>query len=272
MPDYKCPYCDYETPKKSLIKKHLTKKKLCDHRIEIMDIEKYLRNDQKEFPCRYCEKSFAHQSTMYHHQKRCNNQTIKKIEKDDEKSTNDMENIKQQLEWALLEIQNLKKTNTSQVIINKNKTVINNNYTLNSFSSNSFEPTQEEVLRLIQIPPIRLIKKLVEEKHFNKNYPERMNFYISNYKDNIARVFDGENWGMKNADHVTEDIHTIFNDGLDDQIDDLDDEEEEKYQELIKRWISMHEKRGFVENLRKELKEFIYSKKDLVMKIHGIKR
>jgi hypothetical protein len=181
----------------------------------------------------------------------------------------------------LKEIELLKKTKSKP---NINNNTVNNNITINAYGSDKFNPTPEELFHLLHTSASRLIKNLVNENHFNKDKPENMNFYISNYHDNIGRVYNGEYWGMKNSDDLAEEVFSKYRDTIDriiSEVMDASDTEEEiekqknsfiqKMSKLIEKWERANARKDFDDNVKQQLKEHIYSKKDLVMNTHKLK-
>lgn len=121
----------------------------------------------------------------------------------------------------------------------------------------------------------RLILDLVDENHFNKDKPENMNFYISNQHDKIGRIYNGEYWEMKNSDDLAQEVFSLYRDEISKVMHDSNTKEEiEKNQKTIKvmeKWERANARKDFDDNVKQQLKEHMYMKKDLVINIHKLK-
>ena len=108
-----------------------------------------------------------------------------------------------------------------------------------------------------------------------------MNFYISNYKDNIGRIFDGESWVIKDGDHLVDEIYDLYQSLVDSAIEELQetsDNEEEQKNKLVERmnntielWCKRTNNNKFINGIKEDLKKHFHGKKDIVKKIHKIK-
>ena len=111
---YKCEYCDYITSDASNFSKHLKTPK---HQMKQMKPKVVLKEKNKVFQCKYCNKILKSRTTLWRHEKKCNsceeNDTIQDIKKE-------LEKLK--MENAILKGENniLKDNSVPQTITNNN--------------------------------------------------------------------------------------------------------------------------------------------------------
>ena len=262
--DYVCHRCGLKTKFLSNLRKHLHNKKPCPPNLQDIDRHEvflaYEKNDihTKQFDCRHCDKSFSHQSSRSFHEGRC------KL-----KNQNDTLGLKKELLELKKEIQILKSSklgSSSQHIITQNnitQNTINNNIVINAYGSDKPLLTFEQLTKLLSKGARKAIETLIIENNFNINKPENMNYFISNYKDNIGRVYDGQVWAMKHAEELAHEVFEKYRSVIDDMVDELmyqDDDDDEiaekknifmnKIGSLIDRWVTKNDKTHFEEGMR----------------------
>jgi len=259
------------------MKKHLNKKKPCKpikQNIKFSEIEEKYFSPLNKFPCKHCGKCYSHQSSQSRHEKDCI--SSKKV---------DVDSLQEQLNKAFLEIEALKKNNSSKTTNNTiNCSVFNTTHTtINAYGSEKFQPSYESLEKLLSLNAHRVITKLINDNHFNIHKPENMNFYISNYKDNIGRIFDGQFWEMKDAEDLVDEVFSKYRDTIDEMIEllqyDSDTEADvnniknilsEKLHKHVQNWQRDTQKTHFDDGMKEKLKQHIYSKKELVTKTHKL--
>jgi hypothetical protein len=258
------------------LKSHLRKKNICLPVLKDISREKifktYFVKETKEFECKYCDKSFSHRSTRSHHEKSCSKKDI--LEK-----VKTMENEIYNMTKLINELQTKSSGNTT---INNYNTV-NNNNNININAYGTYKPTinYTQLEKLLNIGAYKAIKLLIDTNHFNKEKPENMNFYISNYKDNIGRIFDGESWVIKDGDHLVDEIYDLYQSLVDSAIEELQEvseNEEEQKNKLVERmnntielWCKRTNNNKFINGIKEDLKKHFHGKKDIVKKVHKIK-
>jgi hypothetical protein len=259
---YECERCGYISNHLANFRKHLERINTCEPVLNKISVKELLKkiNKDKEFKCKLCSKSFTHKSSLYRHKKEC-------------------DDTKKQINYLLEEIDKLKKQQKGNTTINNN---CNNNY-INITTYGTYKPSinYEQLEYLLKIGACKAIKTLIDKNHFNKNKPENMNFYISNYKDNIGRIFDGESWIIKDGDDLVDEIYDLYQSLVDNVIEELqcasDDEEEQKHKLLarmddtIELWCKRTNNNKFINGIKEDLKKQFHGKKDIVKKVHKIK-
>jgi len=275
---YKCQRCGYNSEYKIAVINHLKRKQKCPPLNSNKDTIELLQslepNIIKKYNCSNCGKYFSHMASLYRHNKTC--KPLLKLN----------DSVYTKIDHLLKEIEKLKKQNTGTTI-NKNtnfNNTINNNININAYGSHTPKLSYNELEKVLKIGARNAITRLIEKNHFNKEKPENMNFYISNYKDNIGRVYDGETWIMKDGDELVNEIYDLYQSLVDNLIDEItyysEDETEqqnfkakllEKINDTIDTWCKRTNNNKFIDGLKEDLKKHFYSKKAVVKKVHNIK-
>ncbi len=192
---FECKRCGYTTEYKHSLQKHLEKKIPCKTEFSIIDREILLgelnKKKNKTINCAKCGKEFNKRQNKWKHEKICkfnNNIDIKDIQI-------------QELQKKIIEIENSIKENHNNVTNITNNTIISNNTfiinNLRPFGKENYESITEEFIKKNIRPSRILLYKLFKELHFNLNYPENWNFYISNTRSNTANVYRGKKFEIE---------------------------------------------------------------------------
>jgi hypothetical protein len=176
-------------------------------------------NKEKIYECKKCHKNFKFKQGKWKHEQKCN---FIESKKDDETEINKIKNkmdelIKENIEMKkqILELINknakihpktLQKINKQ---LNNNGTIINNTFV--KFGNLSYDglltdKQQREILNKQYLS----LEESIKQIHFNKDFPEYSNIYITNMKDDIAYVFNGEKFiSVRKNDMLTQliDMH-----------------------------------------------------------------
>ena len=184
--DYKCFFCNYETKQLCHFKNHLLKKNKCSSILN--NINNY--KDYQELitnKCEFCNKIFKRKDNLVRHYIKCKKKKI---------FSNEIDDLKYKIK--VLEQHKFNKSNNivSTNNICNNKTV--NNYTINNIlvcnygSEDRSILTKEFMLQLLK-GPYSAPTKMIEQLHFNKDYPENMNIRLSN-KSNKSQLIENGKW------------------------------------------------------------------------------
>ncbi len=158
-----------------------------------------LYTNKKEYLCRKCNKQFLNIKTRWSHEQKCKEENTK---------------IKEQFNNAIIEIKkefidliknnninpdNLKQINNKvQKVNNKygtnnvnNGQIINNTYV--KFGNLDYTKifSEKEICKLMNTFKYKCIEEFIKKVHFNDKHPEYGNIFITNLRDNIAYIFDG---------------------------------------------------------------------------------
>ncbi len=141
-----------------------------------------------EYICCYCKKPFKMRQYRWKHQQTCkqnvnNNKTAKKLE-EMEKTINE---LKMELELNKHYCNNI--TNNTNITNNNNGTIINN---IVKFGEISYDAIfSDKQIRQILNHKHKALEEGIKQTHFNKNHPEFNNIFITNMRDNLAHIYDG---------------------------------------------------------------------------------
>ena len=266
MVNYQCQRCGYETFHKSVFKKHLLRKNLCDSKLkeierfgllklngfeeESIEYEELHKKTQKFFndtlkttkihKCEFCNKTFSRKDSLNRHKNKFCKGKINVYKQVEElllsvsKMKEEMNKIKKENEALKKKLKN----NKSKTIINNNSNIFNaekqtNNIQVNSYGSENIDYLSDAVFKKLLDKPITAITKLIELKHFNPNHPENHNVKITNIHDKYAKIYKDEKWLIKHRKDVIEDLvengYADFEEFKDLNDDELTEKIKEKY-------------------------------------------
>ena len=199
-----------------------------------------LKINNYEFYCYYCNKHFSFKSTLTRHLK--DNCKIKKENDDakenifkllldkDKQHKEEVDELKKQNKLLMDKIDkliNMKSKDKQQKIINNGNGLIsnsNNSITTNQNSQNNFITVNfgKEDLSIIdeKIFMDRIIKKpllsgvkipdeVLKIIHFNPQYPQLSNIYISDINREKCMVFEDNEWKLSNIDNIPQIIDKV---------------------------------------------------------------
>ena len=257
---YRCNRCHKEFCKKSNHTRHINRKVPCkelnDYKCDICNKEfkrkyNYDRHIEKVCSsksvlcCDYCNKIFKSKYYCNKHMK-----SICKLRKSDI-VCNNTNNI----------------NNTNIVNINNN---INNNININiyGFVKEDFSKLSDNFISRILNRGFKSVENLVKYTSCNKNTPEYHNLLITNRKENLIHVFDGNKWELANKKDTLE--HLIGNrlDYLLDRYYEL--KSENKTTPAIDRKINLlqkaydHNNEELFKRVKSQLELLLYNSKDVI--------
>lgn len=224
MVEYNCPKCNKIFKKKYNYEKHIyNRKKMCSNKIPCKyckkyyssksNLNKHLRTSCKVYNryspklkstericCKYCNKMFSNKTNMYRHVREyCKEKTEKKL-------------LLEQIEHMKNEINKLKYNNDHNIVnngtINNNNVHSNTTYNVNivSFGDEDKSFIKCNELRKICSKGFYCIPEFVKTVHFNEQFPENHNVYISNMRDNHILVLNNNQWILCNKNETLSDI------------------------------------------------------------------
>ncbi len=163
--------------------------------------------------CSYCNKSYKIRQTRWKHEQKCKNENNNK-DKQIEQLKKELATKEEQFKNAIIEIKkefndliknnninpdNLKQINNKvQKVNNKygtnnvnNGQIINNTYV--KFGNLDYTKifSEKELCKLMTNFKYKCIEEFIKKVHFNDKHPEYGNIFITNLRDNIAYIFDG---------------------------------------------------------------------------------
>ena len=161
-----CPRCGYQTEKKSNIRNHYKKKKICEAIVCDVSIEECLKGLTKKnsFECKYCDKKFKYKSYLQRHIVYCQSKHIEKLEKQNEMYSKCQEEGKSSKNYVYM-IQ-------EREFIKLNEPVYKIGKTSNPKSRLSAYPKGSEVLFISLVSDCHQIEKEIIE-NFNDKFIHR---------------------------------------------------------------------------------------------------
>ena len=277
MVNYICQRCGYETYHKSVFKKHLLRKKLCEPKIEDVerydlliinginkDARKYLattkkpqnntflsQNNTKNYTCEFCKKTYSRIDSLNRHKKNyCKEKN--KICDQVELLIKEMSIMKEEYKNMVEENKKLKKQiENVSTKPNINRGTINNannqcNIIINNFGEEQIKYISDKTFKKLLSTPISAIPKLIELKHFNMEHPENHNIRITNIHDKYAKIYKDNKWLTQHKKDV---IQELVDNGFADfeEFRDLNDEQitqkiREKYKKMEQNYSNNLEK------------------------------
>ena len=232
MPLYKCELCNFETKIKPHFNRHIgtakhkkkylnsqshenesLKKKSDDtdesKEIEFVSdvvIEKKEKKKEKEiFKCEMCGRELSTKGHLTRHiRSYCPETKVKKesnifkdmLEEQKIQFENERKNLYKQIEKLLDKV-----GNTTNIQSNVKNTITLNNYG----NENLSHITDSLKTQLVKIP-YGMIPKLIEQVHFNDEYPENKNIALTNSRDNKIKVFSDNKWIYKDKEETINDL------------------------------------------------------------------
>lgn len=208
---FTCKRCGYTTKYKHVLIQHLEKKKICDPKLNDIDVNDLIaeckEQAQKTYSC-ICGKSFKHEPSLYRHKRTCVMHT------DIEKNRSLIEELQEKILSVEKEICHLKsqsKNEPSQPHIigdnnNVNSTVNNNTYVVvvNNFGSEDVSHVVEDqkflddCLKTLQIGIPNVVKKI----YYDESKPENKTVVLKSAKRKTALVHNDGKWEEKDLNQV----------------------------------------------------------------------
>lgn len=235
--EYKCSICDYISPFKTTIERHLKKQKKCGDNPTIIEIP-------IEISCEFCEKSYKTRENLTKHLKICKSKK---------------NNIEQELEMVKKELAELKNNQSSINIKGNNNNVnITNNYTiqLTSYDNPVLPDNMREIYQDAWLRQ-KDVRYYIENVHFSDQLPENRNMCITNLRTKLAKVFNGTNWETRDQDAVLDEIISNTNVMLE-KWARTNKQRQEKYEQSFLRYLEETGKKKFDENTKNDLKLLLY--------------
>ena len=183
--------------------------------------------------CSFCEKKFNFRQNKYQHEKICKLKKNNKIEQ----LENSINELKDQVSILL------KEKKTSQKI----KSQLNNNGNINNIKqqiNNTYvkfgDLDYQKILNNNQIKQIlnkqfMALEESIKQIHFNNNFPEYNNVFITNMKDDIAYIFNGKQF-------ISIRKNEMLNDLIDTHVNELNLSLEKNKNKLNNKYVTKLEK------------------------------
>jgi hypothetical protein len=169
-----------------------------------------------DLQCTFCNKIFTRKSSLNRHYKICsnklsnNNNLIKEnniIKKEFEEFKIQISNLLKQAKIPHKTLQQINKNLINGNNNSNNNNTINNNIQIIKFGSENIKNilNEKEILKILN-SRYCAIEESIKEIHFNKSRPEYRNILITNLRDNIAYVYNGNTFEAVQKNSVISDL------------------------------------------------------------------
>jgi Zinc finger, C2H2 type/C2H2-type zinc finger len=269
MTEFICDDCDTRFTTNQSLKYH-TKHNVCRKEKEV-----------KEYICDICDKELSSRTSLYRHKRNVCKERKKTLETADVESDKiakiyDMLiKMKEENDELKVKVTRMSKEPTVNNIMNMN----NNNCNINNGTVNNFYLVgygKEDMEKIDYNDILKGIKSgfhstynLIDTVHFNPNYPEFHNVYISSMKNKYAMMYDGDNWTlvMKDAliDKLYDDKRNYIEENLDDFIDSLSNSQKN----ALYRWMDADDDHDYIRKIKNDIKLMLYNKRNLPINNKG---
>jgi hypothetical protein len=260
MSKYICNRCNYESYSKKNAERHIVKVKPC-----IGEGELKINVIKDTIICDKCNKSYETLDSLKRHQRN----SCKVIKQEENQKLKDkIEELERLVKTSAGNTTN-NTTNNTNSNNTTNNTQINNNYitiSLTPYNDPNMEGMQQYLEAAIR-KTFLSVPNLIENIHFNKEYPENQNICITNRRTKDAKVFDGKKWKTINKD-------LLINEMVDTYERELTNFAEEKGNtKYIKNYESAKKRGNAEKDLIEEVHNVIYDNSDRVnTKVKEVKK
>ena len=232
---FTCKRCGYQCDHKSVLLRHLEKKKICIPMIEDVSIEDCIASIQdpepKPIKCKFCSCQFNHRSNQYRHEKNCKNKpsnyvhlmSPQELRKHVNQLTDELNHMQSQYNIltntptnylnSTINTNNTNNITNNNVTNNTNNTnntlqnVGNNNnitIVMNNFGNETYDHIDEEFIKHCILNSITGMRNLIEKIHFSNDAPKNKNIRLKSLKRNMVEVSNDQKWTVKDANEAME--------------------------------------------------------------------
>jgi hypothetical protein len=210
-------------------------------------IQSVLDTKHNILECKYCNKSYKHIQSRWKHEQKCkvksNNDEIMELKKKLKDIEDKINNTHQGST-----ITNSNNTNTLN-----NKGTINNNYII-AFGKEEINNilTEKEKIRILNAR-YKSLEESIKAIHFNDNRPEYQNIVITNMRDNLVHIFDGNKF-------VSQAKHGTINQLIDNHMESIEESLDNSRERLNPKTVDIIEK--LIEKINDETTELYDEEND----------
>jgi hypothetical protein len=255
----------------------------------IYHIEKNVCNE-KEYKCRYCVKTFSSESSWYRHMRSsCKSKPTDEDLLQDESQSNIFDQIdKQAIYEKLLDMQNridhleaengqlkqeMKTTQSGNNITNNTNShnTINNvnngtiNYYLVGYGKEDYNAIDRTTLLKSIGTGFNSTFNLIDTVHFNPEYPEFHNVYISSMKNKYAMMYDGTDWTLVMKDDLIDKMYDDKRNYIEENLDEFIDSLTKSQINALQRWMNVNDDYPYISKIKNNIKLLLYNKRNMVM-------
>jgi hypothetical protein len=209
-----CDRCGYATECKSNLVRHLRRQYSCEVRNKDILIDTYIseltkkKYNTKTYDCDLCLAKFNSRSNKSRHRRSCKSSQTQQIQDKDLQETNNqvlvlLNDIKERLDQVESRIGIAGGTTLIDNRITNNNTI---NISVNSFGSEDTSYLTKEFLSFCLLNPRKGMTSLIENIHYNKDYPENQNIRCKSLKQNIFERYVEYEWKECDASNTLDEL------------------------------------------------------------------
>jgi Zinc finger, C2H2 type len=236
----------------------------------------------RKYRCKYCPKSFSHQSSAYRHMNSdCDNRPDDKLsdDLDKEEILNKFEELQGKLnkyEEMESRIKKLEKENETlkltKVCKSINNGIINNGDGDINFIVNIVPFGKEDLSRMNREDILNAFRcgfnstlRLTETTHFNPKYPQFHNVYISSMKNKYAMTYDGNDWELVMKDDLIDQLYDNKREYIEENLDEFLDSLTNGQIKALQRWMNAEDNHHYVKKIKNDMKLMLYNKRKIAI-------
>jgi hypothetical protein len=298
MFEQKCNKCDKLFTHKGDYDRHVKRKKSCGielsdnlaPEVSPSDLHNILHNDKKithlpNYTCNMCNLGFSRKDNLIRHQNdRCkieknitdingnSNKDIIQVMLIEMKQLREQNKIALEQNKLLLDELMKSKQNVDKQLnvdkqMNVDKQIVNNNVKLIAFGKEDMSCITDNICKQILSKGFQAVPKLIEHMHFNKDKPEYQNIYIPNFRNNMAMIFDGDDWGIRDRDEALDQLKNEKAEFLTGKFNELlrTGQLSEPTIKKMRRFIKEKDEDPADTNIKNDIKLLLYNKRNLVI-------
>ncbi len=296
MVNYNCPRCHKNFKLKGDFTRHMNRKNPCkklqsndsDNELSFTcelckstfsrkyNLERHVKNvhilsslvpvkpsqiESQSSECPYCQRQFTLRRNMIRHVKgRCS--VRDKVEKEKEELFMKLLQDKE-IGLPMVEMNN----NSNNIIDNSvtNNNQVNNLVGLNAYGDEDISYISKKSFKRILGSGFKSIPELIVKKHYNENFPENHNVYMSNFRSGYMMIYDGQVWNMKDAETVIDDMYDNNVKLLEEKFHEIKEIMSEKEIKKFERFLDKYEDDNVVRKVKKALRLKTYNKRMIVL-------
>jgi hypothetical protein len=241
--------------------------------------------------CPYCIKMYTSKQSMDRHvRSNCNGKkeideknsdrqkTFDELVKNQLKLQNDVEVLKNQLKLQN-DVEVLKKENTKlKETIKSGNTIMvageinTGNVTKNTINNFLIGYGKEDLSKINRDEMVDGVKdgfystvSLLDTIHFNPEYPEYHNVYISSMKNKYAMMYDGTNWTLVMKADLINKLYMDKRNYIEENLDDFLDSLTNSQKNALDRWMNTDEDHKKIKEIKNKIKLLLYNKRNIVL-------
>jgi hypothetical protein len=220
--EWMCRRCHHLPSTKGNLLSHLRRKQPCETKHDKISIEDYIKElttkiyEGKVYICSYCDAKFTTRQAKYKHKFTCKavtindddpNKKIANLEEQNKILQSRIESLEMRVNETTNRQENIQ-TSNNQIINNQviNNNQININVNINNFGSENTSYLTHEFLSYCIQNPRKGMTSLIENIHYNSDYPENQNIRCKSLKQNVFEKYVNEQWRQCDASNTLDEL------------------------------------------------------------------